>query len=87
MRPVSLIGGAPANGTVEQRLDYLEKMIIKLCRASQQEGSTVADPYQITNATPVRVLDSATATTAQVAKAFSTLVQDMQRRGMNSGNG
>jgi plasmid maintenance system antidote protein VapI len=58
-------------------------MIDRICEASRDESSTLAQSFEITNNTATRTLDPTTAVTADVAKVLATLITDMKRGGKN----
>jgi hypothetical protein len=76
VRPVQL--GQPMKG---QEIQWIINALYEIERASQEDRSEIADGYTVTNLTTNRVLNSGTATVAQVAQVLATFLQDTQKRG------
>lgn len=87
MRPVAFPAKPGPNAPIERKVEWLMSMMEVVAAFSQEDSGSYTDPFTITNATPLRTLNSATATLAQTAQVLATLIQDFKRRGMNRGAG
>jgi Holliday junction resolvasome RuvABC endonuclease subunit len=87
MRPIQLFNKPPSNAPLERKVEWIMDMLDRIVKASQEDTATIADSFEITNATPNRTLDSGTATLAQVAQVVATFLSDMKKRGMNRAAG
>ena len=79
MRPVPL---SPVPMDEKAQLRWCIDAIQTLARASKDSNPNVyADGYTITNVTERRTIDCDTITTAELADAVATFLQDHKRRG------
>lgn len=85
MRPVQLIGDPGRDAS-----EWFEAALREIERASQEaDVGEIADTYTITTPnpfTPVRALNSSTATLAQLRDVVATLLLDFKARGTNRGS-
>ena len=84
MRPVHLQGTPQAGREADWLMDAIRE--IESASADADIGE-LADAYSIAHAptTPVRSLDCATATLANVRDFLGTLITDLQKRGTHRG--
>lgn len=87
MRPIQTIAKPGPNAPLERKVDWLMNVIDRIEAASQEDTGAIADPYSVTNTTPLRTINAQTATLAQVAEVVATFLSDMKKRGMNRAAG
>jgi hypothetical protein len=67
----------------EDPIEWMERAIREIERASLEDAMIVADSYTVSNFTESRSLSASTATTAQLANFVATFIYDLQRRSAN----
>lgn len=80
MRPVSL--GRPNTQDPDAFRRWALAAFAEIERASVDDSFVVADDFTVSNHTPTRTLNAATATTSDIANVLCTLLEDLQNRGM-----
>lgn len=81
MRPLN-IGRPPRNGTVEQRLTFIENALMEISRASRDiDAMRISDSFTPSNVTKTRTFDANSTTLAEIADVLGTLIEDMKTRG------
>ena len=88
MRALSLTGMPPPNASTDAKLAWCMQALTTIAAFSRQEGSTLADAYTIKAPTPpLRKLDVTNNTPTQTAEVLATFLRDMQKRGVQGGDG
>jgi hypothetical protein len=87
MRPVTLFARPMPGSPVQVQLDWIMDALEKIANASATEALAIADTFTVTTPTTKHTLDVSTATVTDVARVLGTLLSDMRKRGVNSGNG
>jgi hypothetical protein len=89
MKPLAPLAGSPpaSSAALAQQVAWLMKLGPEIVRNSRVDAMTIAQSYKITNlpTTPVRSLNVATATTAQIAALLGQFIQDLRATGANIG--
>lgn len=88
MRAIPNIGQPNPNAGLEERVRWLENMVLELLGASQDDPSAIADEYKVYGfGLPQRTLDVMTATPDDVKNVFATWLIDWRQRGTSRGTG
>lgn len=88
MRPLIRAPRPPTSAPIDAKVEWLLDRIQEIVDASNEEGSTIGDPYKITSPVAARrTLDATAGTLTEVREVVATLLTDMRRRGMNRGTG
>src|SRR5271156_5617792 len=88
MRALSLTGMPPPNASTDVKLAWCMQALTTIAAFSRQEGNTLADSYTIKAPTPpLRTLDITNNTPTQTAEVLATFLRDMQKRGVQGGDG
>ena len=83
MRPFQPFNQPSPNAPIDVKVNWCIDAINRIADASQEDSGTYADPYTVTNTTPLRTLNAQTATLAQVAEVLATWLSDTKKRGQN----
>jgi hypothetical protein len=76
-------GQLPQPMKLEELVDFMRRALAKLEEHSQQYDKPLPNIYTFTNTTvPLRTLNAATATTANIVNFIATYFSDLAERGM-----
>jgi hypothetical protein len=75
-------GKPPRSGDAQAFEQWVKEAFTTIERAAKDDVTTIAKDFAVTGHTATRTINAGTATTADLANALCTFIEDLQKRGM-----